>query len=74
VILRCTIDDLLLDAVLCHHNHSLVAFDGDEAFTMDAVEAIYYEVLSASPDELLGLEQAGYRLLRRAEDFAAVEE
>jgi hypothetical protein len=74
VILRCTLDGLLLDAVLCRRTAALVAFDGDEGFAMEAVEALYYEVVSASSDELLGLEQARYRLLRRAEDFAAAED
>ena len=47
----------------------VTAYDGDEAFGLEAVEAAYYEVVSADPEELLGLEQAHYRLLRRAEDF-----
>jgi hypothetical protein len=72
MILRCTLDGLLLDAVLCPCTSSLVAFDGAEGFAMEAVEALYYELVSASHDELLGLEQARYRLLRRAEDFATV--
>lgn len=71
MILRCTLDGLLLDAVLCPHTAALVAFDGDESFAMEAVEALYYEVVEASPEELLRLEQARYRLLRRAKDFAA---
>src|SRR5438034_81632 len=41
----------------------------DEAFAMEAVEALYYEVVTATPAELLGLEEARYRLLRRADDF-----
>jgi hypothetical protein len=50
----------------------MMAYDGDEGFAMEAVEALYYEIVSATPDELLRLEQAHYRLLRRAEDFRTV--
>jgi hypothetical protein len=31
----------------------LVVFDGDEAFRMEAVEALYYELVSASWEEVL---------------------
>jgi hypothetical protein len=58
---------------LCRHTAQLVVFDGEEAFVMEAVEALYYVVVSASREELLGVEQARYRLLRRAEDFEIVE-
>jgi len=37
VVLRCVIDDLLLPAICGHPNPSLVVFDGDESFTLDAV-------------------------------------
>lgn len=67
--LRCTLDGLLLSAYLQPALRRLIAVDGEEAFIMEAVEAIYYEVVSAAPEELLGLEQAGYRLLRLADDF-----
>lgn len=67
--LRCTLDGLLLDAYLQPALHRLVAVDGEEAFVMEAVEAIYYELVAATAEELLGLEQAGYRLLRIAADF-----
>jgi hypothetical protein len=50
-----------------------VAWDGDEAFAMEALEAQYYEVVSATEEEIAGLEEAGYRLLRRAEDFRRPE-
>jgi hypothetical protein len=73
LILCCTLDGLLLDAILCPHTAKLVAFDGDEAFAMEAVEALFYVVVSASREELLGVERARYRLLRQAEDFAMVE-
>jgi hypothetical protein len=50
----------------------LEAFDGDESFLMEALEALYYEVVAASGDELLKLAQGRYRLLRRAVDFRTV--
>ena len=46
-----------------------MVFDGDEPFVLEAVEAIYYRLVSATPAELLALERSRYRLLRRAEDF-----
>lgn len=67
--LRCTLDRLLLDAFLHPGLRRLVAVDGEEAFVMEAVEALYYELVSATHEELLGLERAGYRLLRIADDF-----
>jgi hypothetical protein len=51
----------------------LVAFDGGEAFVLEALEALYYEVVSATVEEILGLERTHYRLLRRAADFAYAE-
>jgi hypothetical protein len=72
--LRCTLDGLLLDAMLCPHTDELVAFDGDESFVMEAVEALYYELVAATSEELLGLERARYRLLRRAQDFVVATE
>jgi hypothetical protein len=62
----------LLPAALPPGRQELTAYDGDEAFAMEAVEAAYYELVSATPDELLRLERAHYRLLRRAEDFRTV--
>jgi hypothetical protein len=47
----------------------LIAYDGDEGFLMEAVEALLYEVVRASTTELLQLEQAQYRLLKPAADF-----
>jgi hypothetical protein len=67
--LRCTIDGLLLDAVFDACTASLTAFDGHEAFVVEAVEALYYELVSATRQEVLALESARYRLLSRAEDF-----
>jgi hypothetical protein len=50
----------------------LLTFDGEEPFLMEALEAIYYELVAATPEELVQLEQARYRLLRRAADFEFV--
>jgi hypothetical protein len=67
--IRCTLDGLLLEAHICPRPRVLVAFDGDEGFVMEAVEAAFYELVSATPDELLLLQQAHYRLLQPAQDF-----
>jgi hypothetical protein len=67
--IRCTLDGLLLEAHICPRRRALVAFDGDEGFVMEAVEAAFYEVVCATPDELLLLQQAHYRLLQPARDF-----
>ncbi|HXG11104.1 MAG TPA: hypothetical protein VNK04_15195 [Gemmataceae bacterium] len=72
--IRCLLDGLLLDAFLCAHPPALIAVDGGEAFALEAVEALYYELVSATPEEILGLERACYRLLRRAADFETVQE
>lgn len=69
MILRCVLDALLLEAFFTPCTHQLIVFDGDESFVMEAVEAIYYEVVRASTEELLALERAGFRLLRRADDI-----
>jgi hypothetical protein len=69
VILRCTLDGLLLHAHIDPGHGRLVAFDGDESFAMEAVEAAYYELVSATPDEMHDLRQARYRFLRTADDF-----
>jgi hypothetical protein len=74
VIIRCVLDGLLLPAEFRPDTAGLVAHDGDEAFRMEAVEAIFYEVVSATRDEILRLQGSGYRLLRFAEDFATAEE
>lgn len=72
--LRCLLDGLLLPATLAPARlpPALVAYDGEEAFALEALEALFYEVVDATADELLGLEEARYRLLRRAEDFRRV--
>ena len=67
--LRCLLDGLLLPATLRRDEPALVAYDGEEGFAMEALEAVYYELVLATPAELLGLERARYRLLRRAADF-----
>jgi hypothetical protein len=48
--------------------------DGGEAFRMEALEALFYEIVSATSDELLALERAHYRLLRKAEDFTGEQD
>jgi hypothetical protein len=67
--IRCTLDGLLLHAEMHPAGEALVAFDGEEPFVMEAVEAVFYEVVSATPEELLQLQRARYRLLRLADDF-----
>jgi hypothetical protein len=69
VTLRCTLDGLLLHAEICAEEGALVAYDGDEAFVMERVEALHYELVSATAAEVRQLEKARYRLLRRAGDF-----
>ena len=71
--LRCTVDGLLLPAVVDARTASVTAFDGDEAFTLEAVEALYYELVAATPREVLDLERARYRLLGRALDFRVLD-
>jgi hypothetical protein len=68
VTLRCLLDGLLLPACF-HGGRSLVAYDGDESFALEALEALHYEVVEATTEEWLRLEGARYRLLRRAADF-----
>ena len=65
VLLRCILDGLLLPARL-RSTGELVAYDDDEGFVMDAVEAVYYEVVAGNSEEFLRLEQGHYRLLRSA--------
>jgi hypothetical protein len=70
--LRCVLDGLMLDAEFDPASGGLVVFDGDESFVMEALEAIYYELVAATPEELIQLQQARYRLLRFADDFRAI--
>lgn len=73
MILRCTIDGLLLPGAIEGDPPRLVATDDDESFVMEAVEASYYELVSASLEEMRQLQRARYRLLRFADDFALAE-
>jgi hypothetical protein len=63
------LDGLLLPACFSAGKSALVAYDGDEPFPLEALEAIFYEVVGATIEEWLGLERSHYRLLRRAADF-----
>ena len=67
--LRCLLDGLILPAFLRPAWPALIAQDGDESFALEALEAVYYEVVTATRDEWLALERAPYRFLRRADDF-----
>ena len=71
--IRCLLDGLLLYAALRAEPPRVVVFDGEESFALEAVEALYYELVAATREELLGLERAYFRLLRRAADFRSVE-
>jgi hypothetical protein len=63
------LDGLLLPARIGLDPPRLLAVDGDEMFAIEALEALYYELVSATRPEVLALECAHYRLLRRADDF-----
>lgn len=67
--IRCVLDGLLLPAVVRPAQPPLLAFEGRESFPVEAVEALFYEMVSATNEEILHLEKVHYRLLRRAEDF-----
>jgi len=65
------LDGLLLPAVVQARRHpALTAWDGDESFSVEPVEAMYYEMVTATREEILKLEEARYRLLKPARDFA----
>ena len=66
--LRCVLDGLLMYAEFRAASAQLVVHDGDESFGLEAVEALYYELVEATDNELR-LIQRFYRLLRRATDF-----
>lgn len=70
MLLRCKLDGLLLEANA--RGTMLLAFDGDEPFVMERVESLYYELVAATSDEAIWLEQAGYRLLRKSADFFSI--
>lgn len=74
VLLRCVLDDLLLCATIHAEPPTVLAYDGDESFALEAIEALYYEIVSATREELLAVERACFRLLRRAADFRHREE
>ena len=68
--IRCILDGLMLPAVVRPAQvPPLVAFEGAESFPVEAIEALYYELVSATREEILALETVHYRLLRPAEDF-----
>jgi hypothetical protein len=67
--IRCKLDGLMLEAVVDPDGTGLTAFDGGEAFQMEALEARFYELVSATAQEIIKLERAHYRLLRYAPDF-----
>ncbi len=69
MILRCVLDGLLLPGEFHPGTPPLLAYDGDEAFRLEAIEALFYEVVCATSDEITRLQLAGYRLLRLADDF-----
>ncbi|HLW66635.1 MAG TPA: hypothetical protein VKS79_15075 [Gemmataceae bacterium] len=69
MLLRCKIDQLLLPARVCPKASAVIAWDGSESFLLERVEAVYYELLSATREEQLWLERNGYRLLKPAADF-----
>ena len=71
MILRCTLDNLLLPAKVVDGIPPLIVFDGEESFLMESIEALYYEMVEASEYERLFV-QRFYRLLRMAADFRPV--
>jgi hypothetical protein len=71
VLLRCRLDELLLPATMRTGLPPLVVYDGDESFLLEAIEATYYELLEATPEERR-LVALYYRLLRVAADYRAV--
>ena len=70
MIVRCKLDDLLLYARRHPRLPVLVVHDGGETFELERVEALYYELVAATPGEMQWLELAGYRLLKPAANFA----
>ncbi len=74
LLLRCVLDGLLLGATMQAEPPMLLVFDGDESFALEALEALYYEIVTATREELLGLERACFRLLRRSADFRQIKD
>ena len=68
MVLRCTLDALLLRAEMDADTPRIVVYDGDESFALEFVEALYYELVTATDAERLTIE-GHYRLLRTAADF-----
>ncbi len=71
--LRCVLDGLLLGAAVRTEPPLVLAFDGEESFALEAIEALYYEIVAATHEELIVLERACFRLLRRAADFRHID-
>jgi hypothetical protein len=63
------VDGLLLPAELSAQASRVQVFDGEDSFLLEATEALLYELVSATKEERIRLEQAHYRLLRYAADF-----
>jgi hypothetical protein len=74
VLIRCVLDGLLLCVTVRTEPPILLAFDGDEPFALEAIEALYYEIVTATREEQLALERACFRLLRRAADFQHIDD
>jgi hypothetical protein len=72
MLLRCTVDGLMLEAHPHPRGNSLVVHDGDESFELERVEGIHYELVAAQAGHLVWLQQAGYRFLRLAGDFQLI--
>jgi hypothetical protein len=69
--LRCTLDSLLLSAYVDPDSGLITALDGAESFTLEALEALYYQLTAATEAEWLVV-QRHYRLLRKADDFQSL--
>lgn len=70
MLLRCRLDGLLLPAYFTAVGNLRLA-DGDEEFDLEAIEAMYYEVIAATPADWRRL-SARYRLLSRGAELAGV--
>ena len=69
--LRCVIDGLLLPVTLRAEAPPIVVYDGDESFVLEAVEAVYYELVEATDDERRWV-QRFYRFLTIAVDYRRI--
>ena len=70
MLLRCRLDGLLLPAYFNRAGNLRLA-DGDEEFDLEAIEATYYEVVLAHPEDWRRA-RARYRLLSRGSELAGV--